>query len=173
MRRAAFFDRDGVINEDKGYVGHKRNFVFMDGIFDLLKTLQNNGYLLFIITNQAGIARGYYTEEDYLELTKWMLGVFHENGIDFTNVYYCPFHPVHGIGKYKKESFYRKPNPGMIFQARDDYGLDLSQSLLIGDKDSDMEAGRRAGIGQLFFLSGKYPGTESQDVKMLASVLEL
>ena len=103
--------------------------------------------MLTVITNQAGIGRGYYTEKDYYSLTEWMLARFVERDVYISKVYHCPYHPVHGIGIYKKDSFWRKPNPGMILQARDELGLDLRASVLIGDKESDVEAGLRAGVG--------------------------
>jgi D-glycero-D-manno-heptose 1,7-bisphosphate phosphatase len=173
MRKAAFLDRDGVVNEDNGYVGSWENFVFIHGIFDLMRKLQDLGYLLFVITNQSGIARGYYTEDAYLDLTEWMLGIFRGREINIIQVYYCPYHPIHGEGRYKKESYDRKPNPGMILRAQRDHNLDLSQSLLIGDKDSDIEAGRRAGVGRLIFFKGKYPCTESRYVPIYDSLCDI
>jgi len=169
MCKAAFLDRDGIINEDNGYVGDRGNFIFIDGIFDLMKKLQDLGYALFIITNQSGIARGYYTEDDFLSLTQWMLDIFRGRGIVVTQVYYCPYHPIYGEGQYRKESYNRKPNPGMLLQARRDHDLDLAKSVLIGDKDSDIAAGRTAGVGRLIFFKGKYPCTMSQDVSVYTS----
>ena len=110
-------------------------------------TAQALGFVPIVVTNQAGIGRGYYTEADYQHLTGWMLEQFRTHGVRIGRVYHCPFHPTAGIGEYRRESFDRKPNPGMIFRARDDFALDLAHSVLIGDKDSDLEAGRSAGIG--------------------------
>jgi len=146
-KKALFLDRDGVINVDKGYVHRIEDFEFIDGIFDVLKYFQNKGFLLIIITNQAGIGRGYYTKDDFFMLTNWMLAQFKNKGIHIAKVYFSPYHPVHGQGKYKKDSFCRKPNPGMILKAQEEFNMDLSESILIGDKVSDIKAGETAGIG--------------------------
>lgn len=160
--RALFLDRDGVINVEKNYVYRIEDFEFIDGIFELCAHAQNRGFKLIVITNQAGIGRGYYTEADFQHLTDWMLDAFRERGIAIDRVYHCPFHPTAGIGEYRRESFDRKPNPGMILQAWKDLDLDLSQCVLIGDKDSDIEAGRAAGVGCLIKLSFNLPPIESR-----------
>lgn len=146
MNKALFLDRDGVINVEKNYVHKIEDFEFIDGIFELTKSFQKMGYLIIVITNQAGIGRGYYSEKDFHILNDWMIEQFEKKGIRITEVYYCPFHPTHGIGKYKKDSFDRKPNPGMILKARDMYNINLCESFLIGDKESDIQAGKNAGI---------------------------
>ena len=148
MNRALFLDRDGVINHDSGYTHKKEGFIFIDGIFDLCRSFYRAGYMIFIVTNQAGIARGYYSEQDFLELTEWVHEQFLSNGSQITKTYYCPYHIDAEIPEYKKDSFYRKPNPGMILQARDEFSLDLKNSVLIGDKEHDIQAGRAAGVGK-------------------------
>jgi len=153
MTRGLFLDRDGVINVDKGYVHRVEDFVFLPGIFELCATAQQLGFLPIVVTNQAGIGRGYYTEGDYLQLTDWMLERFNARGIRIGRVYHCPFHPTAGVGKYRRDSYDRKPNPGMILRARADFDLDLTQSVLIGDKDSDIGAGRAAGVAYNIRLS--------------------
>jgi D-glycero-D-manno-heptose 1,7-bisphosphate phosphatase len=145
--RAFFLDRDGVINVDKGYVGRIEEFEFLPGIFELCRTAQDVGLIPIVATNQAGIGRGYYTEQDFQTLTLWMRSEFRARGVHIGRVYHCPYHPEAGLGEYRRESFDRKPNPGMILRAKDDFSLDLSRSLLVGDKDSDIEAGRAAGVG--------------------------
>lgn len=152
MNKALFLDRDGVINVEKNYVYKIEDFEFIDGIFELVKSYQENGFLIIVITNQAGIGRGYYTEEDFHKLNNWMIEQFKQRGIKITEVYYCPYHPTHGIGEYLKDSFDRKPNPGMILKAQDKYKIDLSQSVLIGDKESDIEAGERVGVNKLILV---------------------
>ena len=147
-RRALFLDRDGVINVDQGYVSRSDNFEFIEGIFDLCRRAKSLGYLILVVTNQAGIGRGYYSEQDFLELTKWMSGVFRDRGAPIDKVYFCPCHAEHGIGIYKVDSFFRKPAPGMILQAAKEFDIDLSQSVLVGDKDSDIQAGIAAGVGR-------------------------
>jgi D-glycero-D-manno-heptose 1,7-bisphosphate phosphatase len=146
MSRALFLDRDGVINIEKKYVYRIEDFEFTDGIFELCACAERLGFKLIVITNQAGIARGYYTVADYERLTEWMLDRFAGSGIRIERVYCCPFHPTAGIGEYRRESFDRKPNPGMILRAKDEFALNLSGSVLVGDKDSDIEAGRAAGV---------------------------
>lgn len=170
-RRALFLDRDGVINVEKNYVYRIEDFEFLPGIFELCATARELDYLLVVITNQAGIGRGYYTEADFQRLTEWMLGEFRTRGIDIARVYHCPYHPTAGLGDYKRESFDRKPNPGMILRARQDLGLDLGGSILLGDKDSDIEAGRAAGVGHLIKLSSGLASAEEEHG--VESVLDL
>jgi len=146
-RPALFLDRDGVINIDHGYVCKSEHFEFIDGIFELCWNARRLGYLIFVVTNQAGIGRGYYTEQDYIKLTEWMCGVFKEQGAIIDKVYFCPAHPEHGIGQYKLDSPYRKPGPGMILQAVDEYDIDLARSVLVGDKETDIQSGIAAGVG--------------------------
>jgi D-glycero-D-manno-heptose 1,7-bisphosphate phosphatase len=145
--RALFLDRDGVINIEKGYVYRIDDFAFVEGIFELGARAQSLGFMPIVITNQAGIGRGYYTEAEYQRITVWMLDQFRMRGIGIDRVYHCPFHPTDGIGEYRRESFDRKPNPGMILKAQSEFSLDLSRSVLVGDSDSDIEAGRAAGVG--------------------------
>lgn len=156
MKKALFLDRDGIINIDKGYVFKKEDFEFVSGIFDALRYFQSKGYLLIIITNQAGIARGYYTEEDFHSLTQWMLNKFKLEKIRIFHVYYSPFHPVHGMGKYRRKTLCRKPNPGMLIQAQKDYNIELHKSILIGDKMTDIEAGISAGVKLNILLKSEY-----------------
>jgi D-glycero-D-manno-heptose 1,7-bisphosphate phosphatase len=145
--RALFLDRDGVINADTRYVWRIEDFVFLPGIFQLCSTAQQVGLVPVVVTNQAGIGRGYYTEHDFRILTEWMLAEFRARGIGIAHVYHCPYHPTEGLGEYRRDSPDRKPNPGMILRAKADLDLDLSQSVLVGDKDSDIAAGHAAGVG--------------------------
>lgn len=145
--RALFLDRDGVINHDSGYTSSMESFTFIDGIFELCRAAKDAGYLLIVVTNQAGIGRGYYSEQDFIVLTDWMRRRFEAEGAPITDVFHCPYHPEHGIGKYRQDSFDRKPNPGMLLRAAERHGIDLANSIMIGDKDSDMRAARSAGVG--------------------------
>ena len=140
-----FLDRDGVINHDYGYVHKKKNFHFIEGIFDLVSYAVKRGYEIVVVTNQAGIAHGFYTERDFHELTSWMKDVFSLNKAPISKVFYCPNHPD-GIGRYRKVDSNRKPGPGMLLKAKDELDLDLSSSILVGDKISDILAGHTAGV---------------------------
>lgn len=173
MNKALFIDRDGVINKEKDYVFRINDFEFIDNIFEPLRLFQENGYLIIVITNQAGIGRGFYTENDFGELTKWMVKEFDKRGVKITDVFFDPTHPVYGKGVYKKESNNRKPNPGMIIQAADKYGIDLSKSILVGDKLSDAEAGRRAGIDSIFLVSTGHQVKENEVPESCIMVNEL
>lgn len=161
--QALFLDRDGVINIDHGYVHTEDNFEFVDGIFELCKTATDLGYLIFVITNQAGIGRGYYTEDQFDDISSWMRGVFKSRGIEINKVYYCPYHPEHGVGEYKKHSECRKPEPGMILQAKQEFNIDLENSILVGDNESDIQAGINAGIRyNLLYQPGQKAQTNQQ-----------
>lgn len=146
MTPALFLDRDGVINLEKNYVHRIQDFDFIEGIFDLGRTANRLGFKIVVITNQAGIGRGYYDEQQFHHLTDWMLAQFAEHQVAISKVYFCPYHPTAGIGEYRRESFDRKPNPGMILTAKRDLDIDLEASVLVGDKESDLQAGQAAGI---------------------------
>ncbi|MCX9156160.1 HAD family hydrolase [Niveibacterium sp. 24ML] len=143
---ALFLDRDGVINEDPGYVHRAEDVRFIPGIFELARAAHARAYRIVVVTNQAGIGRGYFSEAQFDALMQWMRARFDEAGAPLSAVYHCPSHPDHGIGEYRRESPDRKPAPGMLFRARDDLGITLDTSILIGDKLSDTEAGARAGV---------------------------
>lgn len=149
---ALFLDRDGVINEDSGYTHRIEDFVFVDGIFELARAAAARGMPIVVVTNQAGIGRGLYSEQQFQRLTAWMCERFAEAGAPLAGVLHCPYHPTEAVGEYRRESEFRKPGPGMLLQARDELGLDLARSVLVGDKPSDIEAGRRAGVGTTLWL---------------------
>jgi D-glycero-D-manno-heptose 1,7-bisphosphate phosphatase len=154
---ALFLDRDGVINLDHGYVFRREDFDFVDGIFDLVAAAKTAGYRVVVVTNQAGIGRGYYTEADFHALMDWVGGQFAERAGGIDAVYFCPDHPEHGVGAYRRDTPFRKPGPGMILKAAAELSLDLPRSILIGDKASDIEAGQAAGVGTLFKLDPEGP----------------
>ncbi len=146
MKRALFLDRDGVINEDGNYVHRIDDLHFIDGIFDICRAAASAGMAIIVVTNQAGIGRGLFTERQFHVLTDWMVAQFAAQGVRIAQVYYCPHHPVHGKGHFKLDCLCRKPNPGMILLARDDHGICLKSSILIGDKEWDIAAANAAGI---------------------------
>jgi D-glycero-D-manno-heptose 1,7-bisphosphate phosphatase len=150
--KALFLDRDGVINLEHSYLCSPDGFHFQEGIFDLCRDAQKLDYRLLVVTNQAGIARGYYSESQFLEFTEWMVQQFKKQEIRIDHVYYCPYHPVHGVGRYQLDSPDRKPKPGMLLRARKDFNLDLSSSVLIGDQLSDIDAAQAAGVGTRILL---------------------
>jgi len=145
--KALFLDRDGVINKEVNYLYQSHDFEFIEGVFETCKFFQSAGYLLIVITNQAGIARGYYSEDQFHILNNWMLKQFEERAIKINKTYYSPFHPEYGLGKYRKDHWSRKPKPGMLFQARNEFNINFSESILVGDKESDIEAGLAAKVG--------------------------
>jgi len=150
--RALFLDRDGIINVDRDYVHRQEDFVWCDGIFELGEAALHLGYSLFVVTNQSGIGRGLYTEDDFAALTDWMCAEMARRGAPVQQVYHCPYHPEASVERYRAVHPWRKPAPGMILQARDDFGLDLGNSILVGDRVSDIEAARRAGVGASVLL---------------------
>lgn len=146
-RPAVFLHRDGVINRGAGDVHRIDEFHFIDGVFDACQAISRAGYRLIVITSQAGIVRGYYTEDDFQQLTPWMLGEFRQRDIEIDDVYYCPHHPLNRLGDYGRDCAYRKPAPGMILCAAKEHSVDLRYSILVGDKAMDIAAGRVAGVG--------------------------
>ena len=171
--RALFLDRDGVVNEEVGYLYRAEEVRFVDGIFSLCKTAAGLGYKLIVVTNQAGIARGYYTEADFEVLMEFMRGELRGEGVELDAVYYCPFHPEHGVGKYKREHEDRKPGTGMLRRGAREFGVDLSESVLVGDRCSDVAAANAAGLRQAFLMSGTESnecGGEFMKVDSLADV---
>jgi D-glycero-D-manno-heptose 1,7-bisphosphate phosphatase len=147
MRKALFLDRDGVINVDRDYVYRTEDFEFIDKIFEICRKYQESGFLIFVVTNQAGIARKIYSEKDFLTLTKWMVKRFKDEGISITKVYHCPHHP-----EFTGSCTCRKPKPGLFLKAAEEFDLDMPGSVLIGDKESDIIAGRNAGINNCFYI---------------------
>lgn len=150
MKKAVFFDRDGVINKDLGYVYRQEDFVFNDGIFDALRFCKEQGFLLFVITNQSGIGRGYYTLDDFRAITTYMQNELKKKlGFGFDSIYFCPH-------TEEEDCLCRKPRAGMIDQAKKDYDLKLTECFIIGDKITDMQAGQAGGIRHKL-LVGKLP----------------
>ena len=139
--KCLFLDRDGVINKEINYLYKIEDFIFVDGIFDLCSKYQKEHFKIIIITNQAGIARGYYTESDLKKLNQWLINQFKKKGIIISDIYYCPHHP-----DFSGNCKCRKPNPGLILNAAERHNIDLKNSVMIGDKKTDILAGKKAGI---------------------------
>lgn len=152
--RALFLDRDGVININHGYVHTPERTDWVPGIFDLARAARGAGYVLVVVTNQAGIARGYYTRAEFETYTRWMHARFEREGAPLLATYYCPHHPEAGIGELKVDCGCRKPAPGMLLRAIAEYRLDPSASVLVGDSGSDLQAAAAAGVGRAFLLDG-------------------
>ncbi len=147
-KRALFLDRDGIINIDHGYVSKIKDFEFVEGIFDLVKLFTDSEYMIFVVTNQSGIGRGYYREEDFVTLTEWMVKKFGDENIKIEKVYYCPHSP-------EEKCHCRKPETGMIEQVLEDHPIDLANSWLIGDKQSDIDLAINASIGSSIYIGNK------------------
>lgn len=154
LKPAVFFDRDGVLNVDHGYVYCKDNFEWIPGAIDAIKLLNSRGYLVFVITNQSGVGRGYYQEEDVIALHHWMSQELKKEGAQVNSFYYCPHHSEACIEKYRSACECRKPQPGLLLQAMAEWPVEKSQSFMIGDKQSDMEAAQNAGIVGYLFKGG-------------------
>lgn len=164
-----------MINVNHGYVHNVESFEFIDGIFEVARAAHARGYKLIVITNQSGIGRGYYSEQQFHRLTEWMCNKFLNAGAPIEKVYFSPFHPTAGLGAYKKDDVSRKPSPGMIHQAQQDINLNLGNSILIGDKVSDIQAGIAAGVGLNILFSQKQPpeltGQPYHAIKILRDAL--
>jgi D-glycero-D-manno-heptose 1,7-bisphosphate phosphatase len=159
-RRAAFIDRDGVLNEERAFVHRIEDFAFVPGAVEALRALKSAGYLLVVVTNQSGIARGLYSEADYLALAGHMRERLAAEGAGLDAVEYCPHLPDAPIARYRLDCDCRKPKPGMLGRAIQRLEIEPGASFLVGDRLSDIEAGRAAGIGRCFLVRTGYPLTD-------------
>jgi D-glycero-D-manno-heptose 1,7-bisphosphate phosphatase len=163
-KRAAFLDRDGVINADHGYVHRADQFELLPGVADALRRLSHAGVLLIVITNQSGIARGLFTESQYDALTRHMCSRLADEGVQLHAVYHCPHLPDAAVPLYRQQCNCRKPGPGMILRAIAEHGIDPSRSLLVGDKPSDIQAGRAAGVAWCGLVHPAYAAAAGADL---------
>ncbi|GHU62261.1 hypothetical protein FACS189418_3330 [Clostridia bacterium] len=161
MLKAIFLDRDGTINEEVNYLYEIEKFAFIPGVPEALAQLKKAGYLLLVVTNQAGIARGYYTESDVQLLHSYINQCLFKQSVQIDRFYYCPHHPQ-GKGKYKKECLCRKPNVGMLERACTDFFIDRKKSFLIGDNQGDILAAKNFGIPSILVRTGHGKSVEKQ-----------
>ena len=157
LRKAAFLDRDGVINLDSGYVNRWEDFEFLPGAIEGMHRLQEAGYSLVIVTNQSGLARGYFSGAEYQALTTSLLLHMSKRGVNVAGVYHCPHHPGGTVPELSIYCKCRKPAPGLLLQAASELGISLADSLLVGDKASDIEAARAAGLSRAYLVRSNNP----------------
>ncbi|MBN2645896.1 MAG: D-glycero-beta-D-manno-heptose 1,7-bisphosphate 7-phosphatase [Desulfuromonadaceae bacterium] len=153
-RSAVFLDRDGTINEEVDYLYRPQDLVFLPGVAAAIRRLNEAGLLVVVVTNQSGVARGYYAEADVCRLHQVMADQLARQGARIDAFYYCPHHPEKGNPPYVGPCSCRKGAPGMLMQAATDLGIDLTSSFMVGDKWVDVEAGRAAGASSLLVLTG-------------------
>jgi D-glycero-D-manno-heptose 1,7-bisphosphate phosphatase len=153
-RRAVFIDRDGTISEEVGYINHVSRFRLFSYAAPAIKHLNENGWLAIVITNQAGVARGYFSEETIQTVHAAMTKDLESSGARLDAIYYCAHHPSVGEPPYRLDCDCRKPKPGLISRAAQDFDIDLAESWMVGDRYSDVELARNAGVKSMFVLSG-------------------
>jgi D-glycero-D-manno-heptose 1,7-bisphosphate phosphatase len=164
--KTIFLDRDGVINKEVNYLFKINEFRFIKGVFTSCLYLKKLGYEIIVITNQSGISRGYYSEEDYNHLTQWMLKKFKNNNIDILDIFHCPHHP-------NSKCYCRKPKPGMINDAKKKYDILIDESWIIGDKEVDIIAGNAAGIKNTVLVrSGHIINEENSNAKYFLNSIQ-
>ncbi len=160
---AVFLDRDGTINVDTGYLHEIDDFQFIENAIEAMQAIKQMGYALIIVTNQSGIARGMFTEDQFMHLTEWMDWSLADRGVDLDGIYYCPHHPEGTVEEFRQECNCRKPAPGMLLDAQKFLKIDMSNSYMVGDKLDDMLAGRAAEVGTTVLVRTGKPVTEDAE----------
>lgn len=159
--KAIFLDRDGTINVDKDYLYRKEDFEYLPGAIEGLRKLSQEGFLLIVITNQSGIARGFYSKEDYLALDSWMKEDLRSKGISVVASYFCPHLPDAKIKRYKKICSCRKPGTELFWRAQKEFGIDMSRSFAIGDRMRDLSICVESGVKGILLSGGKAPDKDT------------
>ena len=167
-RPTVFFDRDGVLNEDTGYPHQPSQIVWIDGSIEAVKYLNDAGYLVLVITNQAGVAQGYFDEPTVNSLHAWFNQHLANWGAHIDAFYYCPHHPNAAVERYRLVCSCRKPAPGLLLQAIAEWPVDLKRSILIGDKESDLAAAAAVNIKGVHFKSGNLFSFVKQNVSQVS-----
>ena len=168
MNKALFLDRDGVVNVEVDYLYKVEDFVFVEGILELCRYYASLDFLIIIVTNQSGIARGYYSEEDFQTLSAWMIDEFKKHSITISKVYHCPHHPdISGACEC------RKPKPQMLLEAKKEFDIDMKKSLMVGDKERDILAALNAGVEETFLLCESEQKIKSQATKVVKKLEEI
>jgi len=162
LNRGVFLDRDGTIIEEVGYLSRVDQFRFIDGAAKAVKSLNASGLKVVIVTNQAGVARGYLSETALQEIHCRMADMLRAQSARLDAIYYCPHHPIEGVGPYRMECNCRKPKPGMLDRAARELNIDLSQSFVVGDKITDLETGYAVGCKTVLVRTGYGLGSEEQ-----------
>lgn len=165
---ALFLDRDGVINKEVNYLYKQEDFEFIEGIFDLCLFYQNRGFKIIVVTNQSGIARGFYTEEQFAALTNWMNNEFEKHGVRISKVYYCPHHP-----EFSGKCSCRKPDIGMFVDAQKEFDIDFVHSVMVGDNERDIQAALKAGIQESYFFDENQKISHSKATKIVHTLKEI
>ena len=168
LKKTLFLDRDGVINKEKNYLYKIEDFEFIDGIFDLCKYYQKLNFLIVVVTNQSVIDRKYYTQNDFDKLTLWMCREFEKFGINISKVYSCPHHP-----DISGECSCRKPKPGMLLDAMREFNIDMANSIMIGDKERDIEAAINAGLKETYLFDESQSIVDSKATKIVKKLDEI
>lgn len=162
LRRAVFLDRDGTINVERDYLFRVEDFAFIPGVPEAIRALKDAGFLVIVVTNQSGVARGYFGTAEVEQLHAHIQSELAAFGTAIDAFYYCPHHPQDGVGPFRIDCDCRKGRPGMLLQAASDFAIDLAHSYMVGDKDADLEAGRAAGCTPMLVLTGYGAATQRQ-----------